>query len=133
MTIILVEKNPGGGQKGELSFSKPVILVGRNASECDIAFDNLTYPMVSRRHAEFRQEDGKWFVVDLNSSYGVFVNGQRVSSPYPIAAGSLVQFGTDGPELIVIWFEVAQDSLHDAKLTPPPQIAIPPPEPRHYG
>ena len=130
MTIILVEKNPGGGQKGELSFSKPVILVGRNASECDIAFDNVTYPMVSRRHAEFRQEDGKWFVVDLNSSYGVFVNGQRVSSPQPIAAGSSVQFGTDGPELIVIWFEVAQDSLHDAKPTLPPQIAIPPPEPQ---
>ena len=120
MTIILVEKNAGGEQKGEQTFSKPVVLVGRNANECDIAFDNVRFPMVSRRHAEFRYENGKWFVVDLNSSYGVFVNGQRVSTPHPIAAGSSIQLGTDGPVLIVIWFEV-EETLHDAK--PPAPIA----------
>ncbi len=136
MTIILVEKNTGGEQKGEQSFGKPVVLVGRNANECDIAFDNVRFPMVSRRHAEFRHENGKWFVVDLNSSYGVFVNGQRVSSPHPIAVGSSVQLGTEGPVLIVIWFEVEETALDDKSAAPdapavkpmsePPPIPVPP-------
>lgn len=33
---------------------------------------------ISRRHARFEQVDGRWFVVDLGSSNGVFVGGERV-------------------------------------------------------
>ena len=129
MNIILVEGNAGGGQKGELSFSKPVILVGREAGECDIAFDKVKFPMVSRRHAEFRLENGKWLISDLNSSYGVFVNGQKVSSPHEITAGSSIQFGTDGPVLIVIWFEVGPESMSEAKPIPAAPVATARPEP----
>ena len=129
MTITLVEAGAGGGQKGEMSFSKPVIIVGREASECDIAFDKAKFPMVSRRHAEFRLENGNWLLADLNSSYGVFVNGQRVSSPHPITVGSSVQFGTDGPVLIVIWFDAAQESLRGAKPGQAAPAEPPQPEP----
>lgn len=76
MNIILAEERPRGVQLQEQSFSQGVILVGRDAFECDIAFDNSQFPMVSRKHAELQWHDGKWIVVDLNSSYGVFVNGQ---------------------------------------------------------
>ena len=130
MTIILVEKNPGGGQKGELSFSKPLVLIGRNASECDIAFDNATYPMVSRRHAEFREENGQWFIADLNSSYGVFVNGQRVASKQPITPGNSIQFGTDGPELIVIWLEAGGQNAPAEKPAVPSPAPFETPQPR---
>ncbi len=123
MTITLVEKNPGGGQKGELSFSKPLIVVGRDAIECDIAFDKTQYPMVSRRHAELRNENGNWFVTDLNSSYGVFVNGQKIASQHPISAGTSIQFGTDGPELIVIWFEAGPSVADQQRPSPPPSVA----------
>jgi serine/threonine protein kinase len=34
---------------------------------------------VSRRHAELRQEEGRWYVFDVGSSNGVFVNYRRVS------------------------------------------------------
>ncbi len=129
MTIILVEKSEDG-QKPERSFSKVVVLVGRDANECDIAFDNVKWPMVSRRHAEFRCENGNWYLVDLNSSYGVFVNGQKIAGQHPVAAGSSIQFGTDGPVLIVIWFEAAQQSLHDANPTPAVPVARPEPS-RH--
>lgn len=91
-----------------MSFDKPVVRVGREAGECDIIFDGSKFPMVSRRHAEFRLENGKWTIVDLASSYGVLVNGKRITAPQPIGVGNKVQFGTDGPELVVIWFDADQ-------------------------
>ncbi len=33
---------------------------------------------VSRRHAEVRPEDGAYWIVDLGSTNGVTVNGERV-------------------------------------------------------
>jgi len=51
-----------------------VVVVGRS-SECDISVDD---PNVSRRHAEIRHEDGAYWIVDLDSTNGVTVNGKRV-------------------------------------------------------
>ncbi len=34
---------------------------------------------VSRRHAQFVKREGTWFVIDLNSSNGTFVDGKRIS------------------------------------------------------
>src|SRR5215210_2324541 len=104
MNITLVEIHPTES-KPEISFGKARVLVGREANDCDIAFDGSKYPMVSRRHAEFRCENGTWTIADLNSSYGVFVDGRRITSPVPIKAGGKIQFGTDGPTLVVIWFD----------------------------
>ena len=33
--------------------------------------------MVSRKHAELRWEGGRWYLYDLNSSYGTYYNGQE--------------------------------------------------------
>lgn len=104
MSIILVEVNTPD-PRPEMTFSKAVVRVGRDANECDIAFERGKYPMVSRHHAEFRCEDGVWVLLDLNSSYGVFVNGQKIESPHRIGVGNKIQFGTDGPTLVVIWFD----------------------------
>ncbi|NOT49300.1 MAG: FHA domain-containing protein [Acidobacteria bacterium] len=133
MTIILVEVDPVV-QKPEMSFAKPVVIVGREAGECDIAFDKAKFPMVSRRHAEFRCENGQWMLADLGSSYGVFVNGQRVSAPHVLSVGNKVQFGTDGPTVVVIWFEAAANAAPAAE--PPARqaqpfsapVAAPPPQ-----
>ena len=108
MAIILAEQS-AGGQSPERSFEKDLILFGRDAQECDLAFDNAKFPMVSRRHAELRAEDGKWFLVDLGSSYGTFVDGKRIGSREPVRAGSVMQFGVDGPKVIVVWFELISD------------------------
>ena len=97
MNIILVEERTDGVDMPERSFEKGLILIGRDSGECDVAFDSAVYPMVSRKHAELRWHDGKWVVVDLNSSDVVFVSGQKVSSRQAISVGSAIQFGTDGP------------------------------------
>lgn len=117
MNIVLLEEQAGR----EHSFSKAVVAFGRDADICDIAFENVRYPMVSRRHAELRLGDGAWLLVDLGSSYGTYLNGQRISGVVPIALGSAIQFGMDGPLFRVIWFET------DGTPAPPVQQAEKPP------
>src|SRR5918994_1795000 len=101
MNIVLVEERAGK----EYTFAKDLVVFGRDANECDIAFDSAQHPMVSRKHAEIRFHAGTWLIVDLGSSYGTFLNGQKLTQPMPIAVGSGLQFGVDGPVFRVIWFE----------------------------
>ncbi|WP_420427943.1 FHA domain-containing protein [Algiphilus sp.] len=55
---------------------KARMLIGR-ASHCDLSLDE---PSVSREHARLtREDDGAWYVANLLSSNGTFVNGKRVS------------------------------------------------------
>lgn len=53
---------------------KRSILLGRSR-ECDIQVED---PNVSRRHAELRQEGSTYWIVDLDSTNGIEVNGRRV-------------------------------------------------------
>ena len=53
--------------------------------------------MVSRKHAEIRWDNDRWHLVDLNASYGTFLEGRRISAPAQLSAGQVIQFGTDGP------------------------------------
>jgi hypothetical protein len=54
--------------------SKRRVLLGRSR-ECDIQVEDAN---VSRRHAELRQEGSTYWIVDLDSTNGVEVNGRRV-------------------------------------------------------
>ncbi|HEX8636612.1 MAG TPA: FHA domain-containing protein, partial [Pyrinomonadaceae bacterium] len=123
MKIVLAEEKSSGAQTLEQEFNQAVIRVGRAASEAgnDVSFENEKYPMVSRRHAELRYEKGNWILFDLNSSYGTFVDGRRISAPQPLSVGNRIQFGTNGPVLLVAWFEVAPDA--PKKLSPPENLS----------
>jgi ABC-type multidrug transport system ATPase subunit/pSer/pThr/pTyr-binding forkhead associated (FHA) protein len=131
MNIILAEEKPGSQQVPEQEFQKGLILVGRDAFECDVAFEGERYPMVSRKHAELRWHEGKWLLIDLNSSYGTYLNGQRIAAPTQIATGNRLQFGQDGPVLKVVWFEVLAESgraFAPAANVPPVQQQAAPPQ-----
>ncbi|MCY7376398.1 MAG: FHA domain-containing protein, partial [Pyrinomonadaceae bacterium] len=117
MKIVLAETHSGSSLP-EKSFNLPIVRVGRDAADCQIVFDNGQFPMVSRRHAELRWLNGKWMLCDLNSSYGTFLDGQKVSAPQAVQIGSRLQFGANGPTLNVVWFEMTAD----APPTPAPQI-----------
>jgi hypothetical protein len=54
--------------------AKRRVLLGRSR-ECDIQVEDAN---VSRRHAELRQEGSSYWIVDLDSTNGVEVNGKRV-------------------------------------------------------
>jgi len=132
MNIILAEVNPSGGHSSERQFNKAAVTIGRDAAECDIAFDSTQFPMVSRKHAELRCQDGCWFVIDINSTYGTYLNGQPVTQPQQVPVGSKLQFGTNGPMLIVIWFEVGSDTFqvsHQAPVSVAAPVGIPAAQP----
>jgi Protein of unknown function (DUF3662)/FHA domain len=50
------------------------LVIGRSR-ECDI---QLNDPNVSRRHAELRQEGASYWIVDLESTNGIEINGRRL-------------------------------------------------------
>ena len=64
------------GEDKRVVLSGSRLLIGRSR-DCDITIDD---PNVSRRHAELRNEDGRWVVADLGSTNGVKVNGRRVEN-----------------------------------------------------
>ncbi len=67
---------------------KPETLLGRQA-ECDVL---LTEGHASRRHAKLMlAEDGYW-LEDLGSSNGTFINGNRISGRVKIASGDRLRF-----------------------------------------
>src|SRR6185503_1765029 len=105
MKIVLAEDR-GGKLLGERAFTSDVVLVGRDPAVCHFFFAQNQWPMVSRRHAEFRLTSGRWTVIDANSRFGTFVNGQKLTAaPVEVRVGSHVQLGVDGPILRVVSIE----------------------------
>jgi len=68
--------------------------IGR-VEDCEVCIKN---EYVSRAHAEVVFENGQWWLRDLNSSNGIFVDGQRVQTA---AVGHSMAFrlGVAGPEV----------------------------------
>lgn len=105
MKIILAGENANTSPQ-EQSFDREVIRIGRDADSCQIVFDRKTYSMVSRRHAELRFTGDKWFLQDSGSSFGTFIDGQKIIEPQEIKIGQKIQFGVQGPILRVVHFEI---------------------------
>lgn len=79
-----------GEVKGRVWESPTLLRAGRLAS-LEIVLDDSS---VSRRHAEVRFADGGWFVRDLESTNGTYVNGVRIGpGEQPLRPRDIVQFG----------------------------------------
>src|ERR1051326_2531792 len=114
MKIVLAEDR-SGKLLGEHAFAAGVVRVGRDPAVCHYFFPQEQWPMVSRKHAEFRLTEGRCLIADTNSRFGTFVDGQRISEPLEVRVGSNVQFGAGGPILRVVSIEqTAKQNLPDA-------------------
>ena len=100
MKITFVEERDGR-RLPERQYDARVVTVGRDPS-CDMAFEEPSQTMVSRRHAEFRHEGGRWLLADTGSTFGTFADGRPVEGPVEVRTGMRVQFGIEGPSVQVV-------------------------------
>ena len=66
--------SPSTWEGQRLTVEKRRVVIGRSR-ECDV---QLSDPNVSRRHAELRQEGASYWIVDLDSTNGIEVNGRKL-------------------------------------------------------
>src|SRR5438309_8879833 len=114
MKIVLAEDR-NGQLHGEHTFTGDVVFVGRDPAVCHYFFSQEQWPMVSRKHAEFRLGDGRCTVADANSRFGTLVNGERITSPIEVRVGSHVQLGAGGPILRVVSIEQSPAAAAEPK------------------
>ena len=64
-------------------------IIGR-AIECDVVIASKS---VSREHTRIRKEGRRWFVDDLGSTNGTYLNGERVTSSLSLLDGDTLKVG----------------------------------------
>jgi len=86
-SLLLVKRGPNAGSTFLLEGASTT--VGRSTDSA-VFLDDIT---VSRAHAMFeRRDDGSWFVRDVGSLNGTYVNGEQVDET-KLASGDEVQIG----------------------------------------
>ncbi len=72
-----------------LSFQQLQISIGRDPS-CNVCFNDNT---VSAQHARLEFRQSQWWLEDLQSTNGTFVNGVNVTQPIVVTTGDEVSVG----------------------------------------
>lgn len=104
----------------ELSFSGDRYELGRSALR-DVT---VRLETVSRLHAAVeRRADGYW-LADLGSANGTFLNGQRLAEPHRLADGDLIGLG--GPEPLLRFLEEALTVRREEAAAPAPRLQFDP-------
>ena len=88
MLILTVLQGPDQGRRFELPDHEPQ-LIGRSSEALP-----LTDMTISRRHAELIPDDGQWYINDLQSANGTFVNGVRVTGVTLLRTGDQLRTGS---------------------------------------
>lgn len=88
MLLLTVIQGPDKGRRFELPDDQPQ-LIGRSSEALP-----LTDNTVSRRHAELTPDNGRWWVRDLDSQNGTYVNGVRIKDRVRLSEGDQVRTGS---------------------------------------
>ncbi|HEY0881318.1 MAG TPA: FHA domain-containing protein, partial [Archangium sp.] len=85
--FLYVERGPGAGQL--LEVKQGAVVVGR-ASVSDL---RLQHPSISRRHTQIKRVGEQFFVKDLGSQNGTFVNKERIATEVEVKPGDSIALG----------------------------------------
>jgi len=72
--------------------------IGRSA-EASLRFDPARDLEVSGLHAAVVRRGDRWYLKDLDSRNGTWLNGISITTEEPLASGARVRFGSGGPEV----------------------------------
>jgi len=88
LAFLVFEK--GSLQGTKIALDRPSMVIGRGGrgKECDIV---LPERQVSRQHAEIYSEGGRYYLRDLNSKNGTYLNGQPVRGTVEIQDNDVIQ------------------------------------------
>ena len=87
MLALHVAAGPDAGKRFLLPDTDPQ-LIGRSTEAL-----GSTDPSVSRRHAELTPSAGRWYLRDLHSTHGTWLNGQRIEARAELRAGDVIRCG----------------------------------------
>jgi len=103
ITLMHLVQEQANSQARPQQYTKPVVILGREAS-CDFSVDDQT---VSSHHARLAYRKQQWWLEDLASTNGTFLNGEAVTNPVVITHGDEVRLGTKGLRI-----EIGQGANH---------------------
>ena len=89
MNVRLIEHGADPGQTREIRLNQEEFLIGRG-TDCDL---RLRMHEVSRHHCIIHVRPGDVSVLDLGSSNGTYLNGQRVRSQATLHTGDELRLG----------------------------------------
>ena len=89
VTPIRVALQGQNGAAEELRFTAPEIIIGRHPS-CEWMLPDET---VSSRHARLAYHHDQWWLEDLDSRNGTFLNGEAVNAPAVLANQDSIRCG----------------------------------------
>jgi serine phosphatase RsbU (regulator of sigma subunit) len=107
MATLLTLKGPNAGH--QFSLDGAATILGRQA-DSTICLESQA---VSRHHARILCDSGQFFVEDLQSSNGTYVNGKRIRSRVPLTKDDTLQIGP---------YQFAVRQFPQAKLTDTDQV-----------
>lgn len=87
--------------------TKPEFNLGRNQEVCDYAVQNHG---IGRLHAQVKQMDGAYYLTDLDSKNGTFVNGERLVSNKPLEIKHQDKIALANAEYY-FWVKVEEESI----------------------
>jgi len=95
--MIRLRQIKGADSGREFEFTKDLIRIGR-MPDSDVNFDPEVDLDASGRHAEIRNEDGRYLLIDTGSRNGTWLNGQRIKHA-ALNTGDEIELGRGGPRL----------------------------------
>lgn len=110
--VLTIIQGPNKGRKFELPDHEPQ-LIGRS-SEALLLDDSA----ISRRHAELTPDEGLWYIRDLQSQNGTFVNGQRIHDRTRLRPGDQVRVG----QTLLVFGQSETRSLDVVRLVGPQRM-----------
>lgn len=92
------------------------IELGR-AKDCQVRFDDESWPIVSRRHAAIEKDQTGWKIVPLSQTNSTLVNGKPINTEWYLQNGDEIQLSVGGPRLGFIVPAGKQSLVSSIKLT----------------
>jgi serine phosphatase RsbU (regulator of sigma subunit) len=96
-----------GGVQTHYMLAKPVVTIGRRQDR-DIV---IAEPRVSRNHAQIERRGTDYFILDLGSSHGTFVNGEATQHRC-LRSGDRIELGAMGDSYLIFKDSRSSSNIH---------------------